>query len=389
MSERAAAREGVFRIGPGEIVAMAAALMAACCVPGFPGDLEAPTDRGDRGGEGVAGEPDPSTPQARAVDAAVRGLAPRGGPGFALAIVEDGEVVFKRGYGLADVSSGAAITPRTPFRLASVSKPLTATGVLVLVERGDLALSDPVSRHLAAFPYGDRITVEHLLQHTSGLPHYEDLPERFERDRPTNADMLDFLAQSRPRVHFGPGERFDYNNLAYDLLALVIEAASGQPFARFMREAVFGPLGMRDTRVIVAGERIPGRAIGYRLGRRGVEVDDDDPLNNLVGAGGIASTLDDLLLFERELRRPSLLTPQTWAQAMRPGRLKGGGRTEYGYGLEIVEEDGVVTVQHDGSWVGFNHDFQAVLEDGDATILLTNADFDLDDILEAALDAEP
>ncbi len=164
-------------------------------------------------------------------------------PGAAVMVIRDGEILHAAGYGYADLEHRVPITPQTAFRLASVSKQFTAMAVMILAERGQLAYDDPVVKYLPELArFGDQITLRHLLTHTGGLPDYYDALEAASTDSmPDTEDAMEFLADWG-EAGFPAGERYEYSNPGYEMLALVVERVSGQRFGQFVEENIFAPL---------------------------------------------------------------------------------------------------------------------------------------------------
>src|SRR5262245_43855562 len=214
--------------------------------------------------------------------------------GACILAIDHGEIAFKHAYGVADVESKTPCTPATNFRLASVSKQFTATAVLLLVDRGKLSLDDTLEKFFPGFPeYGRRITVKHLLTHTSGLPHYEDLIPKGTTLQLDDLDVLQILMDSKePR--FKAGEKFEYSNSGYTLLGLIVEAASRQPFHEFMLTEVFLPLGMNHSVLYQRGlNEVPERAFGHER-KEGKWIRADQSVTSAVrGDGGVYSSLND------------------------------------------------------------------------------------------------
>ena len=269
--------------------------------------------------------------QREAIDAIFADHAHGGSPGYALGVIHDGAFAYAKGYGMANLDDEIPITPQTAFHLASVSKQFTAAAIALLVLDGKLSLSDPVAKYIPeAARYGDGLRVEHLVYMTSGLHEYTDLPRKngvpwmsfyyFTRDEAIAA------ALTPEKLEFAPGTAWAYRNTNYMLLTKIVEVVSHEPFARFMRERVFAPLGMThsliddDTTVV-----IPHRATGYadradprvvkELAEVGVAIHPglkragagqaDTEWVRLVrvsphfGGSGVFTTIDDLLLWDR------------------------------------------------------------------------------------------
>ncbi len=280
-----------------------------------------------------------------------------GSPGVAVMVIRDGGVLHQAGYGLADLERGTPITPRTPFRLASVSKQFTAMAIMLLAERGKLDYDDPVSAYLPELArFGERLTVRHLLNHTGGLPnYYQALEEQVTDPMPDTRRAMEFLAGWGEPL-FRAGERYEYSNPGYEMLAMIVERASGRTFGGFLAENVFGPLGMRDSAVRDNSEpEIPGRALGYSRDGDSFRLLDDHRLNHILGAGGVYSSLEDLYRWDQALYGERLVRRSTLEEAWSPIRLANGEESHYGFGWLLGSYGGLGRRQlHAGGWVGFS-----------------------------------
>ena len=185
-------------------------------------------------------------------------------PGVSIAVVKDGEVVLAKGYGLANVELGVPATENTVYQLASVTKTFTATAVMMLVQDGKLTLDDKITERLADLPKAwEKVTVRHLLSHTSGIKSYTSLRDFGKTVRKDYAprDLLELV--SKEPLEFSPGDKWNYSNTNYFLLGMLIEKESGRKYGEFMAERIFKPLGMTNTRANDLHAIIPGRAQGY------------------------------------------------------------------------------------------------------------------------------
>jgi CubicO group peptidase (beta-lactamase class C family) len=284
-------------------------------------------------------------------------------------VVQDGRVVHKKGYGLADIAANIPITPNTAFDLGSISKPFTAMAIMMLADRGDLRYGDPLSRFFPEFPsYARKITIWHLLHHTHGFPDYEGLfvksgvidkdyprPSKGKEEgfEPTIRDALRLLAQQKA-LRFAPGDKYEYGGSGYVLLALIIEKVSGKPYRRFLRENIFQPLGMNRTLVYdETRPKVENKAVSYARVGEGYKDIDYTPLNLIYGDGNVNSTVEDLYKWDQALYTERLLRAETLEQAFTPGRLNDGTEIGYGSGWLVKHSPGLRRIAHGGSWVGF------------------------------------
>lgn len=238
-------------------------------------------------------------------------------PGASVLVLEGGDAVFQRSYGLADLEAGVASSPTTNYRLASVSKQFTAASVLLLVEDGVLTLDDPVRRWLPTLPVAtEAITLRHLLSHTSGLIDYEDLLPPDQARQIHDADVLRLL-EREDRLYFPAGSEYRYSNSGYALLALVVERASGQRFAAFLQARIFSPLGMTATLARQdEGPPVTDRAFGYTLVGDRWERTDQSTTSAVLGDGGIYSSITDLAKWDAAWYDDRLLSAPSRALAV-------------------------------------------------------------------------
>ncbi len=277
-------------------------------------------------------------------------------PGCAVGIERDGKVLLTRGYGMADLETGAPITPETIFESGSVAKQFTATAVVLLALDGKLGLDDPVRKYLPEFPEYDRpITIRHLLTHTSGLREWSSLVAAAGWPRGTRAhtqaDLLDVVYRQKA-LNYPVGDYWSYTNSGYAVAMSLVERVSGKTFQEFTRERIFAPLGMTHTAWRDDFTRlVPGRAQAYTRETDGWHL--AMPFEDVVGPGGLLTTVGDWLIWNEALTHHAL--GQAWVDSMtRPMRLTSGSETQYGLGLFLTSYRGVPEIQHSGSTAGYS-----------------------------------
>ena len=209
-------------------------------------------------------------------------------PDAAVLVLRDGQPVVRAGYGLADLEAGTPATPETNYRLASMTKQFTAASILLLAEDGRLTLDDRGQTWLPSLPKAaETVTIRHLLTHTAGLIDYEDVIPETVAGQVHDADVLRLL-ETQDRTYFGPGTGYRYSNSGYALLALIVQRASGQTFATFLRERIFQPLGMNNTVAYEEGiSTVNNRAFGYTHEAGRWNRTDQDQTSAVLGDGGI------------------------------------------------------------------------------------------------------
>jgi CubicO group peptidase (beta-lactamase class C family) len=295
--------------------------------------------------------------------------AQHGMPGAAVLVVHHRAVIHRANYGLADITRGVRINPKTSFLLASLTKQFTAMAVMMLVERGGLSYENRVSEFFPDFPAVARdITVQHLLQHTAGFREYSDLfimenkisapddvrdpwprsaslpPSAYE---PTSEDTRRIL--TRHELTFVPGERWSYSNSGYVVLGRIVEVVSGRSYPNFLKRRIFEPIGMANSVVPVRGwRRVPNRATSYSWAAKYQDID-YTPLNLTYGEDGVYTTIDDMFRWDQALYTAALVKQSTLDEAFRSGKLNNGDPIDYGYGWFIGKD----FVDHEGAWLGF------------------------------------
>lgn len=314
------------------------------------------------------------------MDRIVQAAADRDEFSGSVLVARDGEVLLDKGYGFANREWRAPNDGDTRFRLASLTKQFTAVAILLLAERGQVDIEAPVKTYLPDAPAAwDRVTLRHLLNHTSGIPNYVAFPEH-EALRMQPAATAELIARFRDRpLEFQPGERWTYSNSGYVLLTAVIERASGRSYAEFVAENLFQPLGMADSGYDSHAAIIPRRASGYVPTDRGVVNAAYVDMSVPSGSGGLYSTTHDLLKWEQGLFGGRLLRPESLALLTTPGL------NDYALGLIVVEGRGRKLIIHNGSIDGFHTYMAYDAGDRTAVIVLSNIEGPASDRLGSAL----
>ncbi|MBX9734356.1 MAG: beta-lactamase family protein, partial [Chitinophagaceae bacterium] len=280
-------------------------------------------------------------------------------------VADNGKVVFNSAYGYRNFAEAIPVKRTDIFELASVSKQFTAMAIMILQERGKLDIDDSVSQYLE-IPYAD-ITIRHLLNHTSGLPDYQAIMDSYwdKTKVAGNTDILAYLNRYKPKPLFAPGEKYNYSNTGYVLLASIAEKASGIDFIEFCRKEIFQKLGMKDTdiRSLEEKARIKNFALGhmYVAERNQFIRADSFPssnytiwLGNRKGPGRISSTAADLLKWDRALYTQQLVKQSTLDEAFTPATLNNGAISNYGFGWDIkTDSSGNKYVMHNGDNPGY------------------------------------
>jgi CubicO group peptidase (beta-lactamase class C family) len=319
-------------------------------------------------------------------------------PGLTIGVMQDGKVVFVKGYGQAQLENRTPIQPETVFRIGSVSKQFTAAAVLKLVEEGRLSLDDRLSKYYPDFPRGDEVTIRQMLNHTSGIHNYievsgprELMPLMTDYNYTTD-EWIRHIVEQKPLYDFAPGSAYHYSNAGYFLSAAIVEKVSGQAFGDYLKDHVFKPAGLTSTAVDTDGPIVPLRASGYevvRKGAKGYRTANYVTMSVTSGAGGLRSTASDLLKWQDALLSGRVVAPGLVKQMLEPGRLSDGrlassapfptpnanapAQRDYGLGIEVDAVAGHRRVSHGGNIYGFNAALDSYPDDGVAWVALSNA----------------
>jgi len=283
-------------------------------------------------------------------------LTKPGGVGLSIAVAQHGKVLLAKGYGKADAEFDVPANEQTMFRIGSVTKQFTAALVMRLVEQKKLALDDELAKYVPDSPLqGRKVTIQHLLQHTSGIKSYTDVGEAWEKVWPLELthDELLALVEDAP-FDFEPGSDWHYNNTGYYLLGMVIEKVAGRSYAEVLQTELCAPLGLARTRYDSNRELIRNRAQGYALDGERLVNDQMIGMAQPGAAGGILSTAGDLVRWQMALSSGKVVQPESFARMCTPTVLPNGHDTRYGFGLKTDEWNGKPRVQHGGGIFGFN-----------------------------------
>jgi CubicO group peptidase (beta-lactamase class C family) len=325
-------------------------------------------------------------------------------PGVAVLVRKDGMTLIRVERGVRDLRSHAEINAETNFRLASCTKQFTAMAVMLLVHDGKLRYDEPLTEVFPEFPeYGRTITIRHLLNHTSGLPGYEDLmdkaststsPRWTESHQISDSEVLKLL-EAEKIGRFAPGMHWSYSNSGYVVLGLVVAKVSGQPFPEFLQERIFMPLKMNRSVAYMNGKNaVTDRAYGHSIDNGKILETDQSPTSSTLGDGGIYSNLEDLAKWDEALSSHRLISESEMQVALVPVRLPDGsfprwasgpgdsdpvsGRPiSYGFGWFLDPYRDHPRMWHYGETVGFKSSIQRFTKDNLTVIVLTNrADID-------------
>ena len=293
-------------------------------------------------------------------------------PGVALKVIRDGKVAKTGTYGLANLELNVPVSAETVFEIGSITKQFTAAGILLLAQEGKLSVDDKISKYLTDTPEAwSKVTIRHLLTHTSGIKSYTGLDEFQLWRHLIQAQFIQAIG-AQP-MEFQPGESWKYCNTGFNLLGYIIENVSGMSYWDFMSQRVFQPLGMVATSNRLPSLIIPNRAAGYEQTNH-VWINRDYDLTDVFSAGAIVSTVGDLAKWNASLDGESLLNAASKEQMWTPVRLNDGKTKNYGFGWSLGEVEGHKNIGHAGSTSGFSASIQRFPSDRLAVIILTNTD---------------
>lgn len=315
---------------------------------------------------------------AQAVDASLSRYLKPANPGATVIVTKNGRILFRKAYGMADLSQGQALQADMSLRVGSVTKQFTAAAIMLLAEEGKLAVTDDIVMYLPDYPTrGQHITIEHLLAHTSGIRNYTALPQFVHKaNSPVSiTQAIDFFKDAVPE--FTPGERFSYSNSNYFLLGAIIEKVSGMPYAEFMQQRVFKPLQLQHTFIETdAGKPVIPviTASGYSHTRKGDEAAPQYSMSWPYAAGALRTSVDDLAVWNQAIVEGRLLKAESWKKMSTPYVFKNGRSSPYGYGFFIRKIHGKDAIEHGGDIPGFSAGTLRLPGDGLYVAVLGNSD---------------
>src|ERR1700722_6088248 len=293
-------------------------------------------------------------------------------PGLSLLVSKGGQVVRAEGFGLANVELQAPVKAETVFQSGSVGKQFTATAVMMLVEEGKVALDDPLTKYFSDAPASwKEVTVRQLLSHTAG---FTDYPEKFDFRKDWTEDELLKMVEGVP-LAYPPGTKWDYSNLGYLTLGILIHRVTGEFYGDFLQQRIFQPLGMQTTRIISEADIVPNRAAGYRLVKGELKNQEwVSPVLNTTADGSLYFTTLDLAKWDAALYTEKLLKRSSLDLMFTPMKLKNGqiNKSNYGFGWVIDQRNGHRCVHHDGSWQGFETAIARYVDDRLTVVALNN-----------------
>jgi CubicO group peptidase (beta-lactamase class C family)/uncharacterized protein YneR len=315
----------------------------------------------------------PSSDLAAYADHLLATSYPADQPGAAALVMKDGQIVLRKGFGMANLELRIPVSPDMVFELGSITKQFTAASILLLQERGQLRVEDEITKYLPDYPtHGQKITVENLLTHTSGIPSYTGLDEWMPRVR-EDMKITDLIAMFKDKpLEFTPGEKWAYDNSGYILLGAILEKVSGKSYEQFVEEEIFQKLGMAHSRYGHTEELVPLRASGYEKNDKGFYNARYLSMTQPYAAGSLMSTVDDLAIWDRALAGETLLKKASLDRMLTSYKLKSGLATHYGYGMGVSELAGKRLLAHGGGIFGFVTIITRVPDEHLLVVILSN-----------------
>jgi CubicO group peptidase (beta-lactamase class C family) len=281
-------------------------------------------------------------------------------PGCALAVIKDGQIIYKRGYGMSNLEYGIPISPSSIFHVASISKEFTAMSIIILAQQGKLSLDDDVRKYVPEVPdFGERITIRQLIHHTSGLRDQWsllDLAGWREDDVITEGDILDLVSRQKA-LNFKPGNEHLYSNTGYTLLAVIVKRVSGQSLREFAEANIFKPLGMTRTHFHDDHTMIVKDRTSAYQPRKGGGLKVSIPVFDTYGATSLFTTVEDMAKWDQNFVDKKVGGDAAMEQMLAPGVLNSGKKLTYASGLAVGEYKGLKSVGHGGADAGYRADF--------------------------------
>lgn len=310
---------------------------------------------------------------AEKIDAIMQDYSAPDAPGASVLVMRNDSILFKKGYGLAELEEKIPVTTTTNFRLASMTKQFTAMCMMMLHEEGKISYDDTLSKFFDGLPkWGNSVTVRNLLNHTSGIVDYESLIPDSQTTQVHDSDVLN-LVKSVDTTYFVPGSKYQYSNSGYSLLSLVVEKVSGERFADFLKKHIFDVVGMPTSVAFEKGiSTVANRAYGYSREAVGWKLTDQSNTSAVLGDGGIYTNVEELAKWYSALFSYKLVTPETQQLAWTRAKLNDGSVIDYGFGWHFENYRGVEHPLHGGSTMGFRNNVQVFPAEHLVVIVLTN-----------------
>jgi len=294
-------------------------------------------------------------------------------PGVSVLVARNGQILYQKVFGYADVGNRVPVTPETKFRIGSITKQFIASSILKMQEEGKLSVEDKLSKYIPGFPRGDSVTIRHLLTHTSGIHSYTGRPGflKYVTMPITPAALVDTI-KSYP-YDFNPGDRYRYNNSGFFLLGFIIEKISGMSLADYLNDNLFKPLGMNNTGVYTTTKVLDHEAYGYDIENGKIVKALNWDMTWAGGAGSLYSTAQDLYTWNEAVFNGKVLSAESMKAAFTPAVLNNGEKTDYGFGWFMSDYRGSKFISHSGGLHGFLSNIAREPEEKTTVVVLCNS----------------
>lgn len=298
----------------------------------------------------------------------------KNGPGGNFLVAKDGKIIYQKSIGKANIELNVNLTSENIFQIGSMTKQFTAISILILEEKGLLNTKDPISKFIPDYPMGDKITIHHLLTHTSGIKEFTKLKTIQEiSHKDLKPKMIIDFFKNEP-LDFSPGDKFSYNNSGYVILGYIIELVSGETYENFVQKNLFNKAGMKNSFYASEKKILPKRAYGYHKINSGYINKTIINLNIPFSSGSLMSTTGDMLNWQIALNQNKLLKPNILKKAFSNNSLNNGQVFSYGYGWFLSEKNGIKFRKHGGNIFGFKSMGVYIPKEDIYVIGLTNCD---------------
>lgn len=277
-----------------------------------------------------------------------------GEPGASVIVVKKGQVIYKKGFGMADMELNIPVQADMVFRLGSITKQFTAVCILQMAEQGKLSLQDDIKKYIPDYAIKEPITIEHLLTHTSGIKSYTGVDSFWKQMRTDMTPRAIIAFTEKDTLEFKPGTKWNYNNTGYVMLGYIIEKVSGKSYETYVQQNIFTPLGMNNSYYGSESRIIKNRAKGYKNNEKEFLNSDYISMTLPHAAGSLLSTVEDLWKWNKALYSYKLVKKEWVDKAITPYTLPDGKSTGYGYGLGVSKIQGSKTIEHSGGIPGFS-----------------------------------
>lgn len=277
----------------------------------------------------------------------------KNGPGGVFMVAKAGKPIYQKAFGKANIELNIDMNTANVFQLGSITKQFTAAAILILEENGKLSTEDAISKYIPDYPNGNKITIHHLLNHTSGIKDFTKMKSlsQIAQQNLFPKELIDFF-KNEP-ADFQPGEKFEYNNSGYAILGYIIELVAKETYENFIQKNIFEKAGMKHSRYANDIAVIPNRAYGYQKKSNQYVNKTKISFSIPYASGSLMSTLDDMLRWQNALNQNLLLKASSVKKAFEKSNLKNGDVVNYGYGWHLLNINGIPTREHGGSIFGF------------------------------------